>query len=94
MPKTWGAALGPSTAAIALSSKGFFFYYFIFITVVGLRTWRHGNGGGAHLNTQIFVSRGHPGLWQDEPRPLATVAGTRGRSGGRAPLSKRDKPDG
>lgn len=81
MPKTWGAALGPSTAAVALSSEGFY----IFITAVGLRTWRHGNGGGAHLNTQIFVSRGHPGLGQDELRPLATVAGTRGRSGGRAP---------
>lgn len=47
-------------------------------------------GAGSHLNTQIFVSRGHPGLRQDEPRPLATVAGTRGRSGGRAPQSKRE----
>lgn len=75
MPKTWGAALGPSTAAVALSSEGFFFFFPP--TAVELQAWRHGNGGGAYLNT--------PGLPQDEPRPLATVAGTRGRSGGNAP---------
>ena len=62
VPKTWGAALGPSTAAVALSGEGFFFLIIIFTTAMGLQAWRHGNGGGAHLNTQIFVSRGHPGL--------------------------------
>lgn len=29
VPKTWGAALGPSTAAVALSSEGFFFLLFL-----------------------------------------------------------------
>lgn len=43
MPKIWGAALGPSTAEVALLSEGFF----IFSTAEGLRPWRHGNEGGA-----------------------------------------------
>lgn len=89
MPESWGPALDPSTAVVALSSEDFF----IFSSAWGCGPGAMATGAGPYLNIQIFVSRGHPGLRQDEPHPLATVAGTRGRSGGRAPQSKEGKQD-
>jgi hypothetical protein len=40
VPRPWGAALGPSAAAGALSD-------FRLFPAAGLRAGRHGNGGGA-----------------------------------------------
>lgn len=53
VPKTWGAALGPSTAAVALSSEGFFLFIYYFYHrggVADLAPWQRGRGSFEYPN--------------------------------------------